>query len=124
MINHLMKRKVKQLFQTLMCCLFITACCAQKQSENSDKTNESNAHNGVTLGQVSHKYRSTGCSTIVIVNWQKPEEQIVLIPLDTLAPDFDVDGLEIYFNYQPLKRMNPPGCSVGFPALLSDISKK
>lgn len=124
MINQLMKRKTKQLFQGLLYCLFITACCTEKNSGDSKKITEPVMQDGVTLGKVSHQYKSTGCATVVIVNWQKPEEQIVLIPLDTLLSEFDVDGLEIYFNYQPLKRMNPQGCAVGFPALLSEISKK
>ena len=119
-----LNEKMRQLFSLLFIGLVFTACCASKKSGVSSSTKESTNHIGVTLGQVSHKFRDTGCSTVVIVNWQKPDEQIVLIPLDTLSSAFDVDGLEIYFNYQPLKRMNPPGCTVGFPAKLSDISKK
>lgn len=104
--------------------LLSIACCSVKEGSSSNSTKEITNHTGVTLGQVSHKYRATGCSTVVIVNWQSPEEQIVLIPLDTLSSEYDIDGIEIYFNYQPLKRMNPVGCTVGFPAKLSDISKK
>ncbi|GDX53099.1 hypothetical protein LBMAG27_21460 [Bacteroidota bacterium] len=116
---------MKQLFQLVLMFSFMTvACCSEKIAGNSGSTNEKVKHKGETMGKVSHQYRSTGCSTVVIVNWQKPDWQMVLIPIDTLAPDYDIDGLEIYFNYQPLKRMNPPGCSVGFPAILSDISKK
>lgn len=115
---------MKPLFQLLMAYLSITACCAVKDSSNLSSTNNSSNNLGLTLGKVSHQYRNTGCSTVVIINSKKIEDQIVLIPLDTLSSEFDVDGLEIYFNYHPLKRMNPAGCSVGAPAKLSDISKK
>jgi hypothetical protein len=47
-----------------------------------------------------------------------------LIPRDTLSPEFDIDGLEIFFNYRKLKMPNPKGCSVGIPAEIKDISKK
>ena len=41
-----------------------------------------------------------------------------------LADDMDKDGLNIYFDYQPLKMKNPEGCNVGIPAEITNISKK
>jgi len=79
---------------------------------------------GTTLGKVSHQYRATGCATVVIVKRDDSQQPITLIPRDTLSEIFDVDGLEIYFNYHPLKMRNPAGCKVGIPAELTDISKK
>lgn len=79
---------------------------------------------GSMLGIVSHQYRATGCATVVITKPQNPEESITLIPRDTLPSALDVDGLEIYFNYRPLKMHNPAGCKVGMPAALTDIVKK
>ena len=79
---------------------------------------------GATLGKVSHQYRATGCATVVIVKQEDVSDPITLIPRDTLAPAFDMDGLEIWFNYRPLKMRNPAGCKVGMPAELTDITKK
>ena len=115
---------MKPLFLILLLAVFFTSCCVSKHKTETVETKQVNEHTGVTLGRVSHQYRATGCATVVIINWEKPDEQITLIPLDTLSKEFDVDGEEIYFNYHPLKRMNPPGCTAGFPAELSAISKK
>ncbi len=76
---------------------------------------------GTTLGKVSHQYAATGCPTVVIV---KADEPITLIPKEALSSEFDVDGLEIYFDYKTLKIRNPAGCSVGIPAAITNVSKK
>lgn len=115
---------MKLLFNLLLVFLFLSACCSEKKSGITGADIETVNNIGETLGKVSHKYRSTGCATVVIVNGQNSNDEIILIPLDTLASDINVEGIEIYFNYQPLKRMNPPGCNAGFPAKLYDISKK
>ncbi|MFH0865214.1 MAG: hypothetical protein V1904_03410 [Bacteroidota bacterium] len=78
---------------------------------------------GTTLGKVSHLYRETGCATVVIVS-KEEQQELTLIPIDTLLKEYDTDGMEIYFNYRTLKVKNPAGCSVGIPAMLTDISKK
>ena len=72
-----------------------------------------------TRGKVSHQYRSTGCSTVIIV--KSGQEVITLIPKDKLPEQFDKDGLEIRFDYLPLKMHNPAGCNTGFPATISNI---
>jgi hypothetical protein len=77
---------------------------------------------GNTMGTVSHKYRPTGCATVIIV--KQEEEEITLIPKDKLAKEFDVDGKQIMFNYHTLKMPQPEGCAVGMPAEITDISKK
>jgi hypothetical protein len=79
---------------------------------------------GTTLGKVSHQYRETGCSTVILVNSENQDKPLTLIPRDTLSPEFDIDGLEILFNYRTLKMPNPKGCTVGIPAEITDISKK
>ena len=78
---------------------------------------------GSTLGKVSHQYSKTGCATVVIIK-KEGEKDLTLLPKDILSKEFDVDGLEIYFNYRLLKIKNPEGCNVGIPAQLTDISKK
>lgn len=77
---------------------------------------------GNTTGKVSHKYRSGGCSTVIIVNQDGTE--LTLIPKDKLSADFDVDGLDVRFNYRTLRMPQPEGCTVGQPAEITDLSKK
>ena len=79
---------------------------------------------GNTAGKVSHQYRSTGCATVVIVKLDGQENPLTLIPKDKLAFEFDVDGLEITFNYHTLRMPQPAGCNVGLPAEITDIAKK
>jgi len=129
------------LFSLLAICISIFSSCKPKQkdiassakSEQTTKTepainpvpgvvNEPSAVTGKTIGKVSHEYRATGCSTvIVVVGATKP---LILIPKNKLSADIDVDGLEITFNYRTLKMPQPAGCTKGIPAELSDIAKK
>ena len=75
-----------------------------------------------TLGTVSHKYKSAGCNTIIII--EKEKDRLVLIPSQSLPNEFDKDGMEIYFDYNMLKIPSPAGCGEGIPATISNISKK
>lgn len=77
---------------------------------------------GLTVGKVSHKYRATGCATVIV--FSKDGNEMTLIPKDKLPAALDVDGLEINFNYHLLKMPNPEGCTAGVPAEITDISKK
>ena len=79
---------------------------------------------GHTMGKVSHRFRKTGCATVIIVSGKTEEDELVLIPRDALKNVFDVDGLIIYFNYLPLKMPNPPGCVKGMPAEISDVERE
>ncbi|HRG58644.1 MAG TPA: hypothetical protein PK323_06760 [Bacteroidia bacterium] len=85
-------------------------------------TVESNIENK-TLGKVSHKYRAGGCNSVIEVKLEGDEVQ-TLIPKDKLAANFDIDGLEIYFNFHLLRMPQPAGCSTGQPAEITDIIKK
>jgi len=76
---------------------------------------------GATLGKVSHKYKASGCSPVIIV---PGDPEMVIIPKDKLDGKFDKDGLEIYFDYHPLKMANPPGCTTGIPAEVTNVCKK
>ncbi len=75
-----------------------------------------------TKGKVSHQYRSSGCATVIVLNEQ--DKPASLIPKDKLPAEFDVDGMEIVFNYRVLKMPQPQGCTTGVPAEIKDISKK
>ncbi len=124
---------MKKIFLLLAIIGVVSCSCKTKQKAAKNDTTTATATvtttnttstvtKGTTLGKVSHQYRATGCSTVIIVT--DPVNTTTLIPKDTLSSEFDVDGLEIYFNYRPLKMPNPKGCSVGIPALISNISKK
>ena len=104
---------------------FVMACCSQKTVTDSPKTESvTPLPSGNYFGFVSHRYRSTGCSTVLILTGKEDGRETILIPIDTLSAKFDVDGLEITFNYKLQKRPNPPGCSAGMPAFIFDISEK
>jgi outer membrane PBP1 activator LpoA protein len=77
-----------------------------------------------TQGNVSHEYRATGCSTVVVVKTEDAANLLILIPITALAKEFDKDGLTIFFNYRLSRIKNPEGCSHGIPAILTDISLK
>jgi len=112
------------IFILVVVCIFMGGCCAKRKVVKTDTTAAVITH-GATLGKVSHQYRATGCATVIVCDGSYDlNVHATLIPRDTLAKDFDVDGLEIYFDYRPLKMKNPAGCTVGIPALISNISKK
>jgi hypothetical protein len=75
-----------------------------------------------TIGKVSHAYQAGGCGTVVVIP-NAGGDPLILIPATPLN-EMDVEGLEIEFHYHPLKRKNPPGCTTGSPAELSDITRK
>jgi hypothetical protein len=92
------------------------ACKSKKET-----TSTGNAAPKV-VGTVSHQYKATGCATVIVIK-QEGADDITLIPKDKLNSKFDVDGLKVSFNYQPLKMPQPQGCNVGMPAEITNISK-
>jgi hypothetical protein len=90
---------------------------------NSSKPENTNLENSKTKGKVSHRYAANGCAVIIIVTTDTGEE-MVLIPKTPLENKFNKDGLELYFNYYPLKMMQPAGCETGVPAEITDITLK
>lgn len=107
--------------------LFTNGCKSKKEASASTPvttTSEPSIVTGNTFGKVSHQYSATGCATVVIVKKEGQEKPLTLIPRTKLPSSLDVDGLEISFNYLPLKMPQPAGCNVGIPAELTDISKK
>ena len=74
-----------------------------------------------TVGKVSHQFKKTGCSTVIIIKNTAPMEDVILIPKTALPKKWDKDGLEISFLYKPLRMPNPKGCEKGIPAELSNI---
>ena len=117
----------------LVAIIIISICgsaCKTKQvavDENSDNSNNNNSSttNGLTLGKISHKYRASGCATVVLVEQKdNPGEELTLIPAQAFPSTMDVDGLEIYFDYRLLRMPNPEGCSTGIPAEFQNVRVK
>lgn len=108
--------------------LISLALLASPSCKSKDKvktqTTDSVIPAGTTQGKVSFQYRATGCATVIQVKLENQDQPLTLIPKDTLSPTFNIDGLEILFNYRKLKMPNPKGCHVGIPAEIKDISKK
>jgi hypothetical protein len=125
----------KALFLLPIVAVFVISCKVKPASESkltaSNKTefkNESmevnNQVESKTLGMVSHKYKATGCNTVIEVKLPTDGEIQTLIPKDKLPADVDVEGTLIYFNYLLLRMPQPAGCSTGQPASITDIEKK
>jgi hypothetical protein len=114
---------MKKLLYLLILVLVLSISCKSKQA--IVKTNGTNTTTkGATTGKVSHKYKSSGCSAIIIVNKTEQNSPMVLIPIESLPESFNKDGMEISFDYHLLKVKNPDGCSDGIPAEIINISKK
>lgn len=76
--------------------------------------------NDFTRGKVSLELKKDGCNALVIA--QTPEgEEIILIPKTPLGV-FEQEGKKIKFHYRVLRMPQPPGCSKGIPAELSEIT--
>jgi hypothetical protein len=110
----------------LILLLLFFSCKTKQNINNSNPIKEAAtpAPVGKSFGTVSFQYKATGCSTVIVIKDEAQNNTITLIPKDKLPDEFDKDGLEIYFNYRPLKMPNPKGCSIGIPASITDISKK
>jgi hypothetical protein len=114
----------------LICCsllLLTVSACKSKPATTTSPASATTAASATpadkpkTTGKVSHAYSS--CGTVIIVPDANGGDPMILIPNDPLGI-LDVEGLELSFHYRPLKKRNPDGCMKGFPASLSDISKK
>lgn len=95
----------------------------RKVIESTSSVPEVVSNDTKTAGKVSHRYRASGCNTVIEVKLEGDEIQ-TLIPKDKLAVEIDVDGTEIYFTYNLLKMPQPSGCRIGQPAEINDVVKK
>jgi hypothetical protein len=103
--------------------VFITlvfACKSKKTDTSKPAETDTTSNTQKTTGIVTHQFQSTGCQTIVIC--KKESDTLFLIPMTPLDK-FDVDGLEISFDYRVLKVHNPKGCQ-GMPVQISNITSK
>ena len=103
---------MKWIFLLLLVSAFtITGCKCCKERKTKNETTVS-VPQGSTSGTVSHKFRDTGCKTVILVS----ESEQVLIPIEGLPQDLDVDGTVITFDFNLLRMPQPEGCNTGQPA--------
>jgi len=111
-----------KLYICLIATCFSVSCISNKKTGTSTLKKEE--ANSKIIGKISHQYRATGCSIVILVNESALDAPLVLIPKDKLPDGLDDDGLEISFNYRVLRMPNPPGCDIGIPAEIKDIAKR
>ncbi|HBG71465.1 MAG: hypothetical protein A2W93_14530 [Bacteroidetes bacterium GWF2_43_63] len=110
---------MKWIFLMLLVSVFTFSsckCCKERKSNETAVTTTQ----GSTYGTVSHKFRPTGCNTVILVS----ESEQVLIPVEGLPESLDVDGKVITFDFTLLRMPQPEGCSTGQPAQLSNVAVK
>jgi hypothetical protein len=112
---------MKKMMTIILLSTAIMACKAHKDAGVTSSGTQTKVV-GSTTGTVSHKFKATGCETVILV--KQNDAEMTLIPKDKLDASFDQDGLVILFNYRTLKMPNPAGCNEGMPAEITDISKK
>lgn len=99
---------------------FLLACKSKKNVAEKDKTNE-HANADKMVGYVSHGYKNTNCSPVVIVPI-KNQDTLILWPNKGLG-DFDKEGLWIKFKYLPLRMPSPEGCLKSIPASFTEMEE-
>jgi hypothetical protein len=116
---------MKQIVSFIGLSMLLISGCKSKQQINTINTEEKKTAqtNIKTVGRVSHRNRETGCNTVIIVQNKDNTDSLMLIPR-LLLNEFDVDKMEIYFDYRILRMPNPKGCKEGVPVEVSNVSKK
>ena len=106
--------------------LIMGGCKAKKNTETTqaNTTVKETPAPEKTTGKISHQFRSTGCATVIVVVKKGEADTLILIPKDVLPTELDVNGLQVSFNYHPLRMPQPPGCSKGIPAEIINLEKK
>jgi len=110
----------------MIICLLAGACKSKKSTETSTvntAVKETPAPEKTT-GKISHRFRSTGCATVIVVEIKGEADSLILIPRDELPAGLDVNGLEVSFNYRSLRMPQPPGCNTGIPAEITDLERR
>ncbi len=73
-------------------------------------------------GRVSHRYAYTGCGPVIVTDKVIHGDTLIFDPMQKLN-EFDVEGLEISFNYRPLAIMHPKSCGKAQPVYISNVKK-
>lgn len=91
-------------------------------TSGTTSTTASGTTQGAYVGKISHKYRSGGCSSVIVFTGEDGNETVI-IPMEKLNADIDLDGQTIKFDYHPLKMPQPAGCTTGIPASVTNITR-
>lgn len=110
------------LFAVKFWCLIFFVGFTTAYSQETAKTNTAQTTTPKNTGKISHHYKAKGIA--VVINISTSEGDIILIPKTPLAKEFDVNGLEIKFDYKLLRVPSPKGCPKAHYAVISNISKK
>ncbi len=112
----------------IMILILGTSCRTKKVKtqieDNPPKVETEVIKQGTNVGQVSHQYKSDGCKSIIIIDNVDGSQPQILIPIKGLESDFDVDGMNITFDFILSRVKQPEGCKQGQPAILSNVQKK
>lgn len=108
---------------TLLLVLFF-ATSGKAQSASQADSNKPMVQSKLRLdtGWVSHRYSSSGGRVVIMTNKVMNGDTLMFTPMQGLG-EFDVDGLEISFNYAPLGIRHLKGCGKAEPVLLRNIKK-
>jgi hypothetical protein len=77
-----------------------------------------NVHVIKVEGKVSHKFKKSGCGTVIVC--KRGKETTILIPAMPLGK-YDVDGMDVLVTFRMLRIPNPPGCIKGMPVQILSI---
>ena len=105
-------------------CLIIGGCKAKKNTTaiQANATVKETTAPEKTIGKISHQFRSTGCATVIVVDIKSEADTLILIP--ALPNGLDINSLEVSFNYHPLRMPQPPGCTKGIPAEITNLERR
>lgn len=121
---EIIKKTRQRVILVVTFCFFILfiSCKAKKNSSLTVSNTDETSNSLKTEGKVTHQYKLMGCETIIICKPTTENDTLFLIPMTPLEK-FDIDGLQISFNYRILRIHNPKGCKQGIPAQISNIKK-
>jgi len=83
---------MKKYFLQVAIFFSIVSCTSGKKTNTSTLTKEEQSKSSKTFGKISHQYKSTGCSTVIIVEGSVLNAPLVLIPKDKLDNEINKDG--------------------------------
>lgn len=93
-------------------------CKKNLHDDNEKIVEQPAASNGEFVGVVRHNFEESTCTVIEALDG---DQVVYFIPVNGLPESMDIDGMQIRFNYHPLKMPQPEGCTKGIPVELSDV---
>jgi hypothetical protein len=110
--------KILNLYKTVLL-FFLLPFCGCKARLPIETIPLTKSDSEKTTGIVSHEFYKNGCETVIII--KNDSGDLILSPIEKLDTKFDIEGLQINFNYKLSKRPKSNNCLEGLPAFLSEI---